>query len=271
MGAFESGQEFLAGVLAKLPAELQAQAKAVFEKPEAKDAVILVGDGALARPDYSKAMNDLKTKETELQQKLDTLNGWYTDNKAALEEYLVIKPEYEDLKAKGNGAVPPKSPTPPTPPTPPADARKMVEDVLNEQGPQYVQISAFIAGLTAKHQHMFGEPLDPMEIVTNPKVGKPIAGQPGRIFSLQDAYNEKFGERVAAKVKEADEKKFNDEVEKRMAAERAKFAGQPFPLRTDASPSVLDVLTTKEGPAAHTLDTAVAEFERLQAERGARG
>jgi hypothetical protein len=263
VGAFESGQEFLASVIAKLPADAQAQAKEIFGRPEAKEAVVIVGDGALRQPDYSKAMNELKTKETELQAKLDNLTSWFEDNKTALEEYVKIKPEYDTLKA-----APPKPGDPPKPPTPPVDPRKAAEDLLAEQGPQYVQVAAYLAGLAVKHHHMFGEPLDPMAIVQNPKVGKPIAGQPGRIFSLQDAYNEVHGERVLAKQKEATEKSFNDEVEKRLAAERAKHTGQPFPLR-DQSPSVLDVLNTKEGPAAHTLDTAVAEYERLQGARAA--
>jgi hypothetical protein len=89
------------------------------------------------------------------------------------------------------------------------------------------------------------------------------------VFSLPDVYTAKYGERVAAKQKEADEKKFNDEVEKRLTTERTKLAGQPFPLRGDPSPSVLDVLATKDGAASHTLDTAVAEYERLQGARSA--
>jgi hypothetical protein len=259
MGAFESGQEFLAGVLAKLPVELQAQAKELFGKPEAKDAVIIVGDGVLARPDYSRAMNDLKTKETELQAERDSLNGWYVANKAALEEYVTIKPEYDVLKAK---------PADPAKPVPPADPRKVVEEVMSEQGPQYIQVAAWLHDRGMEHFQLFGERLNTQEIVSHPKLGRPIVGQPGRVFSLQDAYLEKHGDRVAAKQKELDEKKFNDEVERRLAPERAKLASQPFPLRGDASPSVLDVLSTKEGPAAHTLDTAVEEYERLQAARG---
>lgn len=258
MGAFESGSEFLAGVIAKLPAELQAQAKDLFSKPEAKDAVIIIGDGALARPDYSKAMNDLKAKELAVQEKLDNLDAWYEANKTALQEYVVIKPEYDELKVKGGGPVVKKE----DPPTVP-DPRKVVEEVLAEEGRSYVQLSAYIAGLAVKHSHMFGEPLDPLELVNNPKLGRPVAGQPGRVYSLQDAYNEKYGERVAAKQKEAEEKRFNDEVQKRLTEERAKLAGQPFPLRNEA-PSVLDHITDA---AAHTVDTAVAEYDRLQAVR----
>ena len=264
MGALESGQEFLTGVIAKLPVELQAQARELFGKPEAKDAIILVGDGALARPDYSKAMNELKAKETELNSKLTNLNVWFTENQAALEEYVAIKPEYDTLKAGGKGTPPAADPNKPATPV---DPRKVVEEVMSEQGPQYIQIAAWLHDKGQEHRDLFGERLNTQEITNHPKLGRPIVGQPGRVFSLQDAYNEKYGERVATKQKELDEKKFNDEVEKRLAAERAKSAGQPFPLRGDASPSVLDVLATKDGPAAHTIDSAVAEYERLQATR----
>lgn len=261
MGAYESGSEFLAGVIAKLPAELQPQAKALFERPEAKDAVVVVGDGALRQPDYSKAMNDLKAKDTELQEKLTNLNAWYAANKAALEEYVTIKPEYDALKTgEKPGEKKPGD-------SPPADPRKVVEEVLAEEGRSYVQLSAWLAGKSVAHLHMFGEPLDVLALTSDPRLGKPIVGQPGRVFSLQDAYDARYGEKVTAKAKEAEDKKFNDEVDRRLAAERAKQAGHPFPLRGDASPSVLDVLETKDGAAAHTLDTAVAEYERLQQQR----
>jgi len=264
MGAFESGTEFLAGVIAKLPAELQAQAKELFGKPEAKDAILIVGDGALARPDYSKAMNELKTKEIELQGKLDNLNAWYVDNEAALKEYLAIKPEYDTLKAKGG-----TPPADPTKPIPPADPRKVVEEVLAQEGRAYVDLTSWLISKAMAHRSMFGEDLDVSALTADPRLGKPVAGQPGRVFSIPDVYAAKYGERVATKQKEATEKAFNDEVEKRLTIERAKLASQPFPLRGEASPSVLDVLATKEGPAAHTLDSAVAEYERLQGQRSA--
>lgn len=260
MGAFESGQTFLAGVIAKLPAELQAQAKELFEKPEAKDAVIIVGDGALARPDYSKAMDGIKTKETELTAKFTELNTWYEANKAALDEYKTMKPEYDRLKAGGNGD------PDPDPDRKPIDVQKVVDETLTTRERDYAGFVMFAQTLAAKHYQMFGEVLDGNALMSNPKLGKPIAGQPGRVFSLQDAYNESFGERVQQKVKEAEDKRINDEVEKRMAEERKKLIAQPFPIR-DATPSVLDTFATKEGSAAHTVDTAVAEYERLQSTR----
>jgi len=269
MGAFESGQAFLAGVIAKLPAELQTQAKELFEKPEAKDAVVIVGDGAMARPDYSKAMDTLRTKEQEAQQRLDSLNQWWEANRGALEEYKVIKPEYDRLKTARHPDPADPDPEPVARPDP-VDPRKVVEEVLAAEGPGYVRLSAWLAGKATEHYQMFGETMDTMAIADNPKLGKPIAGQPGRVFSLQDAYTEKYGDRVATHQKEADEKKFNDEVERRLREERAKTTGHPFPLRGEA-PSVLDVLQTDKGPAAHTLDSAVDAYERLQAERGTAG
>src|SRR5262245_33085061 len=86
MGAYESGQSFMAGVLAKLPAELRAQAETIFHGDLAKEAVTLAGDGALARSDYSRNMDTLREKERELTAYYERLNGWYADNKSALDQ-----------------------------------------------------------------------------------------------------------------------------------------------------------------------------------------
>lgn len=266
MGAYESGQDLLARALAKLPESQRGALEAAFQAAEAKDAVILLGDSALARSDYSKNMDtlrqttaDLQTKEQQLQVEFERLNTWYDANKTALDDYKAIKAG----GGNGNGNQPPAH----QPPSP-VDVRKVIDEALNEAGRDYINLNAFQIEQGFKHYALFNEPFNAMEIANNPKLGKPISGQPGRIFSLQDAYNEQYGERVAAKQKEADDKRFNDEVERRLADERKKLlSGHPFPLRGEA-PSVLDTLQTKDGPAGHTLDTAVAEYERLQATRG---
>jgi len=259
MGAFESGQSFLAGVLAKLPESQRAQAEAIFNAAEAKEAVTLIGDGALGRSDYSRHMDDLRGKEQSLTEYYTQLDGWYKDNQQALES------------ARTNGHRAP-DPTPPADrsaaPQPnstldPAAIRRIAEEAINEAGRDYIAVSAFLATQGGWHSHVFGEPLDMTELVQNPKLGRPIVGQPGRVYSLQDAYQEKYGERIQAKNKEVEEKRFNDEVEKRLGQRTAASASQPFPLRSESSP--LDVLSTKDGTAAHTLDSAVAEYERLVA------
>jgi len=262
MGAFEDGTSFLAGVFAKLPESVRTQVQEALTKPEAKDAVTLIGDGVLARSDYSKNMDALKANEAEAANKLTELNTWYAANKAALDEYKVIKPAYETLKKTGGRA----DDDPPPDPNPPVDVRKLFGELLEQEGRGYVEVSAFLATQGLKHYAMFNEAVDMQELVANPKLGKAVIGQPGRVYSLLDAYNEKYGERVATKAKEAEDKRINDEVEKRLAEKVKGSVNQPFPLRGEA-PSVLDVLQTKDGPAAHNLDSAVAEYERLSAAR----
>jgi len=260
MGAFESGQSFLAGVLAKLPQEQQAQARAIFDAAEAKDAVVLLGDGALARSDYSRSMDAIRDKEQALNDYYVRLDGWYADNKATIDAARTTP-----------------SPEPQAPERQPAapaaggnvalthdDIRRIANDAVNEAGRDYIAVSAFLATQGARHSHLFGEPLDMTELVANPKLGKPVYGQPGRIYSLQDAYLERYGERISKRQQEAEDKRINDEVDKRLGDRLKQTAsGHPFPLRQETSP--LDVLQTKDGPAAHTLDSAVAEYERLVA------
>src|SRR5258706_4057973 len=126
MGAKESGQSFLAGVLAKLPEADRAAAQAIFEKPEAEQAIVLVGEGALARPDYSKAMDEVTKLKTELEDERNTLTTWFTDNQAALKDYLVIRPEYDKLK--GNPPTPSPKPEPP-----PAFDQKALDETLDQR------------------------------------------------------------------------------------------------------------------------------------------
>jgi hypothetical protein len=259
MGAFESGQSFLTGVLSKLPPEQQAQARAIFEAAEAKDAVTLLGDGALARSDYSRSMDSIREKEQALNEYYVRLDGWYNENKTTLDAAKTgTDPAREQPRqpaapaAGGNLALTPD------------DIRRIADDAVNAAGRDYIAVSAFLGTQGGRHQHLFNEPLDMTELVANPKLGKPIYGQPGRVYSLQDAYMERYGERIQKKQQEAEDKRINDEVDKRLGEKlKQSNSGHPFPLRQESSP--LDVLQSKEGPAQHTLDSAVAEYERLVA------
>jgi len=281
MGAFESGQSFLDGVLAKLPEKQREAAEAIFKAAEAKDAVTLLGDGALARSDYSRSMDQLREKEGALNEYYTRLNSWYADNQTALERAVAagggnpqlqhnpqLQQQYtpEQLAYLQQQQQQQQQHALQSPAYTPQQMREVAEQAINEAGRDYIAVSAFIAQQGLHHLHMFGEPLDAMELVQNPKLGKPIVGQPGRVYSLQDAYQEKYGERLQAKQKETEEKRFNDEVEKRLQERQKANASHPFPLRNESSP--LDVLASKDGPGAHTLDTAVAEYERLQSARG---
>lgn len=272
MGAFEDGNGFLAGVFAKIPQELRAQAQDLFGKPEVKDAVTLIGDGVLARSDYSKNMDLIKSQDQELKDKLAAATAlyekntqWYEDNKAALDAYPTLKEELDTLKAGGDGGTGGTA----------AIDKKAIEAMiasaldtnLSDRERGYVDVVGFMMDTGLEHLQRFGTKPDMRALVGNPKLGKPVVGQPGRVFSLVDAYNEKYGADVAAKDKADHDKLIEDQVQKRLTEERAKLISQPFPLR-DAAPSVLDVLGSKDGTAAHTLDSAVAAYEALQANRG---
>jgi hypothetical protein len=226
-------------------------------------------------------MDAIKTQDQELKDKLTAATDlyerndrWYKTNEAALKEYPTLKTEYERLKAGGDPDDDKDKDK-----RVPVDVKKTIEETidglldarLSDRERGYVDVVAFMQDLAFKHHTMFNEPLNQRELVGNPKLGRPIAGQPGRVFSLQDAYNEKYGERVTAKEKEAHDKSIETEVQKRLQEERAKHVDGPYPLRGDTSPSVLDVLTTEKGAAAHTLDTAVNAYEQLQAGRGLGG
>jgi hypothetical protein len=203
-------------------------------------------------------MDALKAQQTDLTAKFEDLNTWYAANEAALKEYPTLKAENDTLRSK-TGQPPLKKEEVVV------DPRAVAREEIDAAGREYVGVSAWLAGKAVAHAQMFSEPLDTMALVSNPKLGKPIAGQPGRVFSLDDAYREAHGERVSTKQKEQEDQRFNTEVEKRLAEKLKGQINQPFPLRGEA-PSVLDELATKDRPV-HSLDSAVAEYERLQQAR----
>lgn len=256
--AKEAGKAFMAGVLAKLPAEKRAQAEALFAGDDAEAAVSLMGDGTLARSDYSRLADQIAAKEAELTGKFDELTNWYAANQAALTEYREIKPKY-DVFATGNGNGDVRVVDAP-------DPRKVAQDVVNESGREFLEVNAWLTDKALEHRDAFGERLDTRSLLNHPKLGRPVNGQPGRVFSLDDAYKETFGERVSAKAKADEDARIQKLVDERFAVERSKMGSHPFPLRGE-QPSVLDTINDTNRPV-HTVDSAVAEYERLQAVRG---
>lgn len=257
MGAYESGQSFLAGVLAKLTPEQQAQAKAIFEAPEAKEALTILGDGVLARTDYSKQMDGLRQKQTELDQLYERNTTWFGQNEAALQEYLRIKPEYETLKGK-----------PTAPPTTPSSGldesaiQKLLDERINQASVDVVGLSAWAATKATEHYQMFQEVL-PVQTLINDAITARKAGKP---VTIDEVYVEKYGPRLKEKADAAEAARIDKLVQEKLAAERAASPGLPFPVRTEAS--VLDVLEQKTDPTQFTAAAAAAEYLRLQHARG---
>lgn len=258
MGAYESGQSFLAGVLAKLTPEQQAQAKAIFEAPEAKDALTTLGDGVLARTDYSKQMDSLRQKQTELDQLYQRNTDWFGQNEAALQEYLRIKPEYETLKGSKPGAPPSPSPSG----LDESAIQKLLDERINQASVDVVGLSAWAATKSAEHMQMFQEVL-PVQTLINDAITARKAGKP---VTIDEVYIEKYGPRLKEKADAAEAARIDKLVQEKLAAERAASPGLPFPVRTEAS--VLDVLEQKLDPTQFTAAAAAAEYQRLQQARG---
>lgn len=265
MGAKESGQSFIAGVLAKLPDADRAAAQALFAKPEAEAAIALIGDGVLARSEFSRQMDDLKKKTEELDARQDTLSAWWEQNENALKDYLVIKPEYDKLKGAPN---PNPNPNPNPTPAPAGLTQEQIAAELDARDRGFASAFSLGINLATQHLHMFNEPLNMTELLGDPNLGRPIKGDPnGRTYGLQDAYNTKHGTRVAEKQQAARQAEIEKEVQKRLAEERAKNPQpMPYPLR-DAQPSPLDALTAERKPSDFTVESAVAEYDRLSQAR----
>lgn len=251
--AIDSGKAFLDQILAKLPESLRDQAKTALTAPEAADALTLLGDGVLARSDYSRQMDEIKAKEATLTSDYDNLNAWYAENKERLGKVETL--EQQIARLQGNPPIPTPTPTPT--PAPTGLSREDVDKILLERDKGYARVLGLTTQVAARHLRMFGEEPD-MPAVIDLATKKAIP--------LEDAYREKYGEQLAEKAKAAEDERINKLVTERLAEERKKQTDQPFPLR-NASPSVLDVLEQPNAPK-HDLDSALAEYERLQAARG---
>jgi hypothetical protein len=251
--ALDSGKAFLEAVLAKLPENLRESARATFTAPEAADALTAVGDGVLARSDYSRSMDEINAKEAQITEDYEKLNAWYAENKDTLAKVPTLEAEL----AKRGGTPPPDIP----PKEPPVTglSREDLDKVLEDRDRNYAGVLAYTNTLTAKHLNDFKEVLDVQGVIDHAQKNK---------VSLDQSYRTLYAEKIAAKLKAEDDARINKTVEERLAEERKKFSDQPFPLR-NTSPSVLDILEAPtDKPANHTVDTAVAEYERLTAARG---
>lgn len=261
MGAYESGQSFLAGVLAKLPAEQQAQAKAIFESAEARGAIETIGDGTLARADYSRQSDGLKTKQQEMDDLIARNQSWYDANKAALDTYVQYQSQIDQLKAGGTiGGKPPAA----APGLDEAGARKIASEVVGAGAQDVIAIAAWTAQKTAEHYATFGEVLPTQELIAKTLQARAAGRQD---TTLDDTYRAEYGTRLKEKADAAHAKQIEDEVQKRLAEERAKHpVNLPFPVRTEASP--LDTLGQADR-SGFTADAAAAEYLRLQQARAA--
>lgn len=251
MGALDSGKTQLTAILAVLPESARSAVEQAFAGPEAEKALTLLGDSTLARADYSRSMDDLRAKEAQVVEDFNRLNTWFETVKPKVENYDTLEKELTTLRLT------PRSPTAPEPKS--GLTRDELDKYMLERDHGYAGVVAMTTAMATQHLKDFGEVLD---------VAALYQLATDKHISLKEAYTATFGEQIKKKADEAEQSRINKLVEERLLEERKKQASLPYPLR-NGSPSVLDVLDSQtDKPGNHTLDTAVAEYERLSANRG---
>jgi hypothetical protein len=123
-------------------------------------------------------------------------------------------------------------------------------------------VSSWTATRSLEHYQKFGEVLPVSDLV----VATIEARKRGQSTTLEETYQQKYGERLQQKAKELEDARIQKLVQEKLAEERAAAGPMPFPLRSEAS--VLDTLGAKPDPNAYNVDAAVAEYQRLTAARG---
>lgn len=249
--AFESGKAFVDQILAKLPEGLRDSAKTALTAPEATDALTYLGDGVLARADYSRQKDQLDTLQNQIQADYDRLTNWWEDHK----DYDTIKAEHAALKA-GTPVVPVGTPEPVKVV---GLTQADVDKQLQERDMAALRYANYTNQLAIDHYAKFNEALD-LNALSEFALKNRVP--------IDAAYRQQYAEKLDARSKAEEAVRIQKLVDDGMAAERQKYNTQPFPLRNQA-PSVLDILdSSTDKPANHNLDSAVAEYERLSAARG---
>lgn len=259
MSAFDTGKSLVQQILAKLPEGTRAIVAPAFEAAEASEALTLLGDLGMARSDYSRQSDTLRTQAADLEAKRAELEAvharqeaWWQENAPKVQGYDTLKPEYDRLKA---GGMPPaeKKETPPA-------AGLTIDDlnkILLEREAGYAGVMALSSQLAARHFGTFGEFLDTAPLMR-------LANE--RKLTLEQAYDATFGDRIKAKAGEVEKARIDKIVEERLAEERKKNPMLPGPSRAGVvEPSALDTLLTNpaERSQRYTADSAADRYEQL--------
>lgn len=178
----EAGQEFLDGILAKIPADQRDAVAAAMRVDAVLDDL---GDGYLRQADYTRQTADLKVQR-------EALDKYYVDNKPVVDRAQQLLAQFPD------GRVPDHLLNPdPADPAPAVDPAKLKDELAAQLSKRVEEgergAVSFIAALTdlaQAHRDEFGERLNTQEFVKNPRVYE---------VGLERAYEESVAERRAAK------------------------------------------------------------------------
>jgi hypothetical protein len=247
-----AGQTFMQAVLAKLPAEKQEQAKALFAGDDVDVAFEEAGAGALRQEDYSKGHDQMAAERQEIENHWKTLNTWYAgkkeqlDKTEALEAQLAAAGSSNAGAGNGNGDLPSlddgdsTSSSRSAPPTREAllktlglDPSKIITaDQLSEvtEGIERGMLSFYQEAnpIGIEHYKTFGDVMDVAKVLAHPNIR-----QVGFKAAYADVYKEEFAAQAKA-AQEAHDKQVGEEA----VAEHLKHnTGNNFPIPGRTMPS----------------------------------
>jgi len=220
-----AGKSVLDQMFGKLPEADRAALAPVFQKPEAQEALKTLGESALMRSDYSRHMDAVAQDHAKL-------TKWYEEQKANLEL---------GVKAREKGWNPDAPATDPLAPAIPADVmrRADVDKLITARETEALAFIGHSNRLAFDHFQKFGEPLDIPALAADPRANE---------IGLMGVYQARFGDRLAAKAKEAEDARIGKLVEERMVEERRKLVNRP--PDSMGSPSLGSPLDALEATAA---------------------
>jgi hypothetical protein len=273
----EQAKSFLEGILRFVaPEQKDVVQSALLGLVDVEDAAEHVASHILRQEDYSREMNDLKTKQEQLDSLTEQNNQWYRDNSSALsataqlakDGKLVLKDGKWQLAATGNGNGDP-NPNPNPNPNPDPTKGYITEESLKvhmqKLAAEALPVMEQYAGLGAKHMQIFNEPLGPEDLQAIRQNAEK------KQLTLDASYREMY----KPKYDERQKKQHDDELasaEKRgYEKARAENPNLPHVFSGQAPSSHLDVLTaddaaTKTAADESSPDALAAKYMQKLAE-----
>jgi len=247
----EAGQAILDVFMGKLPADLQTKAREVLAGDAVSDALDTLGDAALRQQDYSRGMDEVKTRKAEVEAWHGTLTDWHKNVK----DTVAIGEAAKKAGWKPGDPLPVGDPTN----TPPAGvSREDVDKILTEREGNYAAFAGQLNTLVLSHFQNFGEVLDTVALMKDPQV---------KDIGLMGVYQERFKDKYAEKAKKADDERIEKEVSRRMVERQAQGHNPRFPGVARDPGSPLDALDTtqKPNPGDFSAEAAADEYSQLVA------
>lgn len=244
----DAGREFAAGVLQHLPDALRSQMESFLSTPDAAGFLTDVGNGALRQADYSRAHNELQTRQNALQTWHSQLTAWVNDN--------------QEAGGAPNGPAAPAAAPATAVAAAPGLTREDVQTEFARREGFYAAFTADAVRLSQSHFQNFGEVLDINLILNHPRLGE---------LRMDGAYQDVFKDKIATRNADLEAqrmKKLEDEIRAKVLSEigsQPGTSGIPYPVG-EGSP--LDHLTTTgETPRAFDPNAVATEYNRLVASR----